>query len=243
MAREGVEILEDDEEADLAAFMLEACGIESRDFYHNERVLTRENFEKNYYVLKKMVKVRQPKEIIFGKAPYFEIGRAPYFVIGYFARLTGAKISEEMRQEILQAARWEHEEGYWSDEEFIAARKIYLKDFREKISIHKAGQKLHTATFNFSGKDILDSKVVIGIKQFEEMCNSKRFDEIIYLNFDGWNLKIFPEEIFKIPKLKSLSLKHNQIAELPNDISKLKHLKYLSLNYNHLTELPETIGG
>jgi len=242
MARMGVGILEDDEESDIAALMLEAWGIDSRDFYYNERILTRENFEKNYKALEKMVKGRQPKEIIFGKAPYFEIGRAPYFVIGYFALLTGAKIPEKMRQDILEAAKWEHEEGYWSDEDFIAARKVYLKDFREKISIHKADLKLHTASFSFSGKDILDSKVTLGVKQFEEMCNSNRLHEIIYLNLDGWDLKTIPEEIFTIPKLESLSVEHNRITELPNEISELKNIKYLSLDYNYITELPESIG-
>ena len=51
MARIDVDILDDDDEADAAGFMLEACGIDSRDFYRNERVLTRENFEKNLDVL------------------------------------------------------------------------------------------------------------------------------------------------------------------------------------------------
>ena len=32
MARGSVDILDDDEEADIAAYMLEACGLESKDF-------------------------------------------------------------------------------------------------------------------------------------------------------------------------------------------------------------------
>ena len=53
MTRDEVEILEDDEEADIASFMLNACGLESHDFYFQERNLTRENFEKNYDTLVK----------------------------------------------------------------------------------------------------------------------------------------------------------------------------------------------
>jgi len=133
MARIDVGILLDDEEADVAGFMLEACGIDSRDFFHNERVLTRENFEKNYDVLEKMVQVRQqsPENII----GINEAGRAPYFVIGYFALLTGARISEKLRQSILEAAKWEHEEGYWTDKGFALKRQIYLDDFRENFEI------------------------------------------------------------------------------------------------------------
>ncbi len=102
MTRIDVDILLDGEEADITGFMLEACGIDSRDCYRNERVLTRENLEKNLDVLEKMVHVRN-------------FIRAPYFVIGYFALLTGARISESLRQDILEAAKWEHEEGYWQD--------------------------------------------------------------------------------------------------------------------------------
>ena len=129
MTRSDVEILEDDEEADVAGFMLEACGIDSPDFYHNKRILTRENFEKNFKFFVKMAENRG--------------SRASYFVIGYFALLTGAEISEKLRKKILEIAQWEHEEGYWRDKEFALMRKIYLEDFREKIRIHKAGQPFY----------------------------------------------------------------------------------------------------
>ncbi len=53
MGRSSFGILDDDEEADIAGFMLEVCGIDSPDFYRNERVLTRENFEKNSFLFNK----------------------------------------------------------------------------------------------------------------------------------------------------------------------------------------------
>ena len=224
-----VEILDDDEEADVAGFMLEACGIHSPDFYRNERILTRENFEKNYDVLEKMVQTRH-------------FIRAPYFVIGYFALLTGARISKELRQGILESAKWEHEEGYWDDVGFALKRRIYLEDFQEKIQIHKAGQILHAASFKYSEKDFLNSRVVIGINQFQDYCGYGRIQEIKHVNLDGWNLKSIPEETFELRRLKSLSLEFNQLTEIPDKISNLISLKHLYLDYNSLEVIPESIG-
>ena len=229
MARMDVEILDDDEEADIAGFMLEACGIFSPDFYKNERILTRENFEKNYKVLEKMVQVRHPI-------------RSPYFVIGYFALLTGSEISEELRQGIFEAARWEHEEGYWTDTGFALKRRTYLEDFQKKVQIHKAGQKLHTSRFKYSEKDFLDSKVIVGINQFQDYCEYRKIQDIKHINLDGWNLKSIPEEIFELRTLKSLSLEFNQLTEIPDEISNLTSLTRLYLNYNSLESLPESIG-
>jgi len=229
MTRAAVEILEDDEEADVASFMLNACGLEFRVFYFNERVLTKENFEKNYDVLVKMVETRSDR-------------RAPYFVFGYFTLLTGGKISEKLRQDILEAAKWEHEEGYWLEEDFALKRKIYLKDFREKIRMHKSGQKLHPARFKYYGQDFLNFNVVVGVKQFRDFYESGRFNGIQHVNLDGWGLKSIPPEIFNIKNLKSLSVEFNQITEVPDEISNSVSLKYLFLGYNYLKTLPEAIG-
>lgn len=229
MTRAGVELLEDDEEADIASFMLNACGLESHDFFFHERSLTRENFEKNYDVLVNMVRNRSFR-------------RAPYFVFGYFTLLTGAKISEKIREEILEAADWKHEEGYWHDEEFAVKRRAYLEDFREKIRIHKPGQKLHPARFKHSSKDFKNSQVVIGFTQFQDFCDFGKIRSIKYINLDGWSLKSIPEQVFGLTNLKSLSLEFNQLERIPDSISNLKSLKYLYLNYNNLRTLPDSIG-
>ncbi|KKN16310.1 hypothetical protein LCGC14_0977170 [marine sediment metagenome] len=229
MARMDVEILDDDEEADIAGSMLEACGIFSPDFYKNEKILTRENFEKNYKILEKMVQVRHPM-------------RSAYFVIGYFTLLTGSKISEKLRQDIFEVARWEHEEGYWKDAGFALKRRIYLEDFQEKILIHNPGQKLHTSRFKYSEKDFVDSKVIVGINQFQDYCEHRKIQDIKHINLDGWNLKSIPEEIFELRNLKSLSLEFNQLTEIPDEISNLTSLTRLYLNYNSLERLPESIG-
>ena len=229
MTRAGVEILEDDEEADIASFMLNACGLETKDFYFNERVLTKENFEKNYNILLKMVEGRSFR-------------RASYFVIGYFVLLTGGEISERLRQEILEAADWKHEEGYWSNKGYALKRKIYLKDFQEKIRFHKTEQKLHSVIFKYSEQDFLDLNVIIGINQFRKFLKSKEIHRIKHVNLDGWALKSIPQQIFDLQYLKSLSLEFNQITEVSDKISNLVSLESLYLDYNHLKTLPESIG-
>ncbi|MBY8984138.1 MAG: leucine-rich repeat domain-containing protein [Candidatus Lokiarchaeota archaeon] len=241
MARGSVAILDDDAESDVAAFMLEACGIDTIDFYGNERVLTRKNFEKNYNVLEKMVQVRQIEDpqFIYG---INESSRAPYFVIGYFALLTGARISERLRRGILEAAKWECEDGYWEDDGFALKRRIYLDDFREKISLHKAGQKLHTALFKYSERDFMESKVVVGINQFRDYCDYGKIQGVKHVNLDGWGLQAIPSEVFELNNLKSLSLEFNELKELPKEILNLTALKHLYIDYNLLETLPESIG-
>jgi len=226
MARSDVEILEDDEEADVAGFMLEACGIDSPDFYHNERILTRENFEKNYKFFVKMAENRGSR-------------RASYFVIGYFALLTGAEITEKLRKKILEIAQWEHEEGYWQDRDFALTRKIYLEDFREKIRIHKAGTKLHPAIFKYSGKDFSESRVLIGVNNILSLYE---INDIKHVNLDGWNLTSIPHEIFELQNLKTLSLEFNQISDIEDEITNLTELKHLFLDYNQLRSIPESFG-
>lgn len=241
MARNSIEILDDDEEADIAGFMLEACGIDSPDFYLNERILTRENFEKNFNVLEKMVQVRQLEDSERSIRRY-DPGRAPYFVIGYFILLTGADISERIRKGILEAAKWEYEDGYWTDEGFALKRQIYLEDFREKIQFHKTGQKLHTAIFKYPEKDFINSKVVIGINRFRDCCDYGKIHSIRHVNLDGWALKSIPQDVFELKNLKSLSLEFNELTEIPDEISNLISLKHLYLDYNLLKALPESIG-
>ena len=48
MSRGSGRILDDDEELDLATFMLDACGVDYGKFFEDERILTRENLEKNF---------------------------------------------------------------------------------------------------------------------------------------------------------------------------------------------------
>lgn len=229
MSRDGVEILQDNEEADIADFMLNACGLELHKFLLNERVLTRENFEKNYNVLLKMVEGRNFR-------------RAPYFVFGYFTLLVGAKLSERLRRDILKAADWKYEEGYWQDKGFAVKRRAYLEDFRKKISIHQEGRELHTASFKYSDHAFFESNVLIGLDQFQGALNLGNLDYVRHINLDGWGLKSIPQEIFDLKNLRTLSLEFNQIEEIPEELSNLNSLKSFYLNYNQLKRLPSSIG-
>ncbi|MHA1488313.1 MAG: hypothetical protein ACTSRI_01510 [Promethearchaeota archaeon] len=91
MARSSATITDDDEEIDLASFMLDACGIAYSDFMLEERILTREIFEGSLEVLLKMAEHRSFR-------------RSTYFVIGYFFLVTGAEMPEDLRYDILEAA-------------------------------------------------------------------------------------------------------------------------------------------
>ncbi len=226
MARGSAQILVDDEEIDLATFMLDACGIDYTDFYLDERILTRENFEKNFKFLKKMIDSRSFR-------------RAPYFVFGYFILITGSRMPEDLRSEILEAAKWEHEDGIWANY-FVPERKICLKDFREKIKTHRPNLKFRPVKLKYFGNLNL-SEAIFGVKDFKNALKSGEIDKIRHIKLDGWNLKTIPEEIYELKKLESLSLEFNQITNIPIDISELQSLKYLNLEYNEITTLPSSL--
>lgn len=236
MARCSPNVLgDDDEELDTASFMIEACGIEYNDFYDDERILTREILESNFIFLKKMVDNRS-------------FIRAPYFVIGYFLLITGAEMPEDLRREILDAAKWKHEAGdYWLDNNFKVRRKICLKDFRQKIRAHKPDQKLRPIRLIYPhGKgDIYTkyrSQTVIGLSEFEKKCKSGRIYDAKHLLLEGWGLETIPEIVFEIKCLETLSLSANQLQNIPAEISNLNVLKDLDLCCNLLTSLPNSIG-
>ena len=149
----GSAIFEDDEEADLGTSMLSACGLDFSEFIFNEKILTRENFEKNYDILLKMVMNRSFR-------------RAPYFVFAYFTLITGARMSGKLRREILEVADERHEKGHWVDDNIFFKRNVYLKDFREKVLIHRQGRELHPALFKFKGEEFMDLKVLVGKNHF-----------------------------------------------------------------------------
>lgn len=165
--------------------------------------------------------------------------RASYFVIGYFALITGGKITEELRKKILDIAKWEHEDGYWRDKDFALQRKIYLEDFSEKIRIHKAGIKLHPAIFKYSEKDFSESRVIIGVNNILSLYE---INDIKHVNLDGWNLTSIPHEIYEFQNLKSLSLEFNQISDIEDEITNLTELRHLYLGYNQLKVIPESFG-
>jgi len=229
MSRKKAEILMDDEEMDVFGFMLQAIGYEytSTDVKFGKNLIDRENVEKNFHVLEKMVENRSFR-------------RVPYFAIGYLIMITGAHMPEALRQEILEAARWEHEEGQWLDAEFALKRKICLQDFRDKISLYKSGQKFFPSSISYSAIREIDN-TIYKPEQLQEIFDSKDMYKVKHINLDGWGLKIIPGVIYECGNLKTLSLEHNQISELPEKIGTFKLLQRLYLNDNELTKLPDSV--
>lgn len=233
MARSTARVLDDDEELDLLDFMLEACAIELEDFLFDERVLTKENFKKNFDALLKMVKNRSSR-------------RASYFVIGYLILITGIKISDTLRKDILHNTQFSAEEGCWFDRRGEIEREIYLKDFQEKIHAHESKGKLHPIRLiYFDGRQNLytdkRSEVIIGLNELQERCMSKDIYNIHHILLQGEGLTTVPDTLYKFVNLESLSLEYNQIKHIPEDFSKLTSLKTLYLDYNEFTTFPEPL--
>jgi len=233
MARNSPRILDDDDEYDIASSMLNACGLDFEDFFLNERILTRENLEKNFQILLNMVKNRS-------------FLKATYFVIGYFILITGSRLPEDLRVKILDNTRWDKEEIYWSRKEDKIERQIYLKDFCEKINNHIPGRILHPIRLiYFNGDQSLytshRSEVIIGLNELEARVNSKDFYNIHHILLQGEGLERIPDSLYKFINLQSLSLEFNQIKFIPEIFTKLTSLKTLYLNYNEFIMFPEIL--
>ena len=54
----------------------------------------------------------------------------------------GAKMTEDVRERILEFSRWEDEEGQLVHKKDREEREMYLLDFREKIRGYKGGVKV-----------------------------------------------------------------------------------------------------
>ncbi len=231
MSRKTAEILMDDEEMDVFDFMLEAMGYDysTIDVISGKNLIDRENVEKNFHVLEKMVQNRSFR-------------RAPYFAIGYLIMTTGALMPEGLRREILEAARWEHEEGQWLDAEFALKRKACLQDFSEKIKLYKPGLKFFPTLIRYSALREIES-TILNVEQLQEISKLNELFKIKYVYLDGWGLKFIPEEIFECTNLKFLSMHHNQLMEVPEKIGNLKLIENIKLGNNELTELPDSLGG
>lgn len=229
MSRKTAEILMDDEEMDILEFMLNAMGYDylTTDITFGKNLIERENVEKNFKMLEKMVHKRSFR-------------RSPYFAIGYIILTSGAHMPEALRQDILEAAKWEHEEGRWLDERFSFKRKICLKDFRDKVSSYKSGEKHFPISLHFPVAEI--ENTILNPKQLQEASELNQMFKIKCVNLDGWGLKVIPEKIFECNNLKTLSLEHNQLVEVPEDIGIFTSLERLYLNDNEIVKLPDSIG-
>jgi hypothetical protein len=229
MSRKTAEILMDDEEMDILESMLKAMGYDylTTDITFGKNLIERENVEKNFKMLEKMVQGRSFR-------------RSPCFAVGYIILTTGAHMPETLREDIMEAAKWEHEEGRWLDEEFALRRKICLKDFHDKVRLYQSGDKLFPISLSFPVAEI--ENTILNPKQLQESSESKEMFKIKHINLDGWGLKFIPKKIFECNNLKTLSLEHNQIIETSDKLGTLSSLEHLYLNDNEITILPDSVG-
>ncbi len=227
MAKLTAEIMEGDEESDLASFFIKACGINLKDYHNDDRVLTRDIFEDSFDKIMKIVERRSSR-------------RKTYLVLGYFILLTGSVLPDDLTTKIIDASKWEHEKGLW-DKRFVRERKFYLKDLRDKIRAHKPGVKLHLVRLkNTNDEDFIHG--VIGLDQFWDYVDSGKICSVKHINLDSCGLSSIPEPIFGLKDLESLSLDHNRLRHIPKLIANLTSLKKLYLDDNHLQELTDAIG-
>ncbi len=227
MAKLTAEILEGDEESDLASFFIKACGLNYRDFLDDDRILTKDIFEKNFKNIMQVVERRSSR-------------RKTYLILGYFILLTGARLPNDLKVKIIDAANWEHEEGLW-EEMLIQERRFYLSNLKEKIQTHRVGQSTRLVSLkNVNNEDF--NLGVIGLNQFRAAVKTGKIHSLKHINLDCCNLTSIPEPIFELGQLETLSLEYNEIKEIPESICKLKSLERLFLSGNQLRALPSSLG-
>lgn len=221
MAKDSAEIMDGDEESDVAYYLLQICGV------REEEDLTREIWEAHIDNILDFVRGRSFR-------------RVTYLIYGYFTLLLGAELPSHLRPAILDAADWKHEDGYWLDPDFILERKFYLEDFSSKIRDYYPGKPVHLVRLKNFDEDIKCG--IVGLDQFWEYVNSKKIFSVEHVNLDSCDLSEIPEPIYDMKNIKTLSLEHNQIKVFPEEIGKLKSLKELFLNGSRIEILPDSIG-
>lgn len=124
-------IVEGDDEWDILLLIVEACGLDYREFLKNKALLTQDIFESHYKDIMKIV-------------DHYSFSHNTYLIIGYLILRTGARLSNELREKIIDATNFDkYEKDYWMNNRH--ERKFFLTDLREKISVHKSGQITYLA--------------------------------------------------------------------------------------------------
>ena len=65
--------------------------------------------------------------------------RLSFQVLGAVLMVNGARITNELKEQILENSRWEDEQHLYKDKKIRELRKKYLRDFRENIKNYKEG--------------------------------------------------------------------------------------------------------
>lgn len=203
-------IMEGDGEWDIEYHIIELLGLDYYSYLNDETILNREVLELN--MEKILTVVNNPSK----NSGYFQI-------LGYFILKTGATISDELKNKIAEATKWEYEETIYPNKEMEEERKTVLKDLRDKILDHRPGritrliedgggyapkllfQKRKLISLLEKGysleqiKDFLARELSINISEGDVLANIKWYFHI--------NSDYLSEEIFKQAQRKVLKQK------------------------------------
>lgn len=226
MSRLGPEIMEDDEECDIASFFMDVCKLNDDSILLYEERITREIWEANLDKILEIVKERASR-------------RATYFVFGYFTLLTGSTLPDHIRPLILNVTKWEHEENSWLNKKLAIERKFYLEDFRQKIRDFRPGRPTRLVFLKNGSEDITHG--VVGIDKFWDYVGSKEIFNVKHVNLDCCGLTEILEPIFDLVDLETLSLERNKLTKIPDQIGNLTSLKELHLDWNLITKIPNSL--
>jgi len=94
--------------------------------------------------------------------------------------------------------------------------------------------------FNLKNLSSLKTLKISNTKLF--LNQSKLPDNLVRLNLSAINMKVLPNAIFNLTKLKYLTLSYDSLRLLPNEFIRLKQLRYLDLSNNNLKSLPQNFG-
>jgi len=155
----------------------------------------------------------------------------------------GAKLPYDLKEKVLESLEWENDNKRYSWSPYVInVRKVYLKDFKQKIISYKNNH----ASFLINLKRIHDDKelkkALIGLEQLKSFSMLGSFEKVNYINLDSCELTEVPEEVFKFSNLSILSLDNNKIKDLPSNLGGLISLKSIYLSYNHIESLPSSLG-
>ena len=126
-------IAEGDGETDVEISLIEACGLKYEEYVNNKTILTKELIELHLDELIDIVD-RMNHHVA-------------YLIFGILILTTGSRISDSLRQKIIDVADWKYDqENYMlkntNDKDFLELRKEILIDFQEQVRNYKEGQSI-----------------------------------------------------------------------------------------------------
>ena len=186
-------IMGSDEAYDCEYQIVTACGINYRRYLLDNRILKKIEFEKNFEKIIHLLDLRNP---------------VACQVLGVITLRTGSYFPEHYKNLAIKFSELKYDKTVWKNR--INIRKIYLRDFREKVRNHIAGKKSHLIHLQINHDNELKF-ASIGFTHFIDLFNKKAFNRIKHINLDSCNLSSFPTNILSFQLLESLSLNNNSL--------------------------------